>query len=134
MAHDSHPDNDEDHHPSARDPRARFTEAAVRHGLIRPGDKLDQNLATDIIGMCADIGDHYGDDEAGGNAGEHIRAELYGSTNDVPGYYLPGGRNLAANAPAAFIPSASCSIVTSSSELPSVTVPAAIDTIPSGMP
>ena len=32
-----------------------------------------------------------------------------------PNDYFPGGRNLAANAPAAFIPSANCSIVTNSS-------------------
>ncbi|RYE72314.1 MAG: hypothetical protein EOO81_03690 [Oxalobacteraceae bacterium] len=65
--------------PPPRDPRAMFTALAVKHGLIRDGDKLDQNMvdfATDIVGACADIGDEYGDDEAGGNAGEHIRARL----------------------------------------------------------
>lgn len=39
------------------------------------GDKLDQNLF-DFAAACATIGDGYGDGEAGGNAGEHIRAEL----------------------------------------------------------
>lgn len=64
--------------PCPRDPRAVFTRLAVKHGLIRDGDKLDQNLvdfATDIVGACADIGDQYGDDDA--NAGAHIRAELW---------------------------------------------------------
>ena len=64
--------------PAARDPRALFTQLAVKHGLIREGDKLEQNLinfATDIVGACADIADGYGDDDA--NAGAHIRAELW---------------------------------------------------------
>lgn len=66
--------------PPPRDPVALFTSLAVKHGLIRDGDKLDQNMidfATDIVGACADIGDQYGDSEVGGNAGEHIRAELW---------------------------------------------------------
>lgn len=64
--------------PPPRDPRAVFTKLAIKHGLIRHGDKLDQNMvdfATDIVGACADIGDRYGDDDA--NAGAHIRAELW---------------------------------------------------------
>jgi len=67
--------------PPPRDPVAVFTRLAVKHGLIRDGDKLDQNVvdfATSIVDVCASIGDAYGDSEAGGNAGEHIRAELYG--------------------------------------------------------
>lgn len=78
------PENEDDdpvgEAPPPRDPTAVFTRLAVKHGLIRNGDKLDQNMidfATDIVGACADIGDGYGDGEAGGNAGEHIRAELW---------------------------------------------------------
>ncbi|MEB0056208.1 hypothetical protein [Variovorax sp. LG9.2] len=44
---------------------------------MRPGDKLDGNmidLMADVVGLCATVGDAYGDGEAGGNAGEHIRA------------------------------------------------------------
>ena len=66
--------------PPPRDPTAVFTRLAVKHGLIRDGDKLDQNMidfATDIVGACADIRDAYGDSELDGNAGEHIRAELW---------------------------------------------------------
>ncbi len=51
----------------------------MQAGLVRPGDKLDQNLihfASALVDRCASIGDGYGDGEAGGNAGEHIRAEL----------------------------------------------------------
>jgi hypothetical protein len=54
----------------ARDPVARFTEAAVDVGLIRPGDKLDRNVV-------AIIGD--GHPAAGcpeDAVGTHIRAEL----------------------------------------------------------
>lgn len=62
------------------DARAAFTELAVEHGLIRPGDKLDQNVvdfAMSIVELCASIGDDYGDDSCGGNAGERIRAEFF---------------------------------------------------------
>lgn len=62
------------------DPLGRFAQWAVDAGLIRPGDPLDQNLidfAVKVVDACAAIGDGYGDGEAGGNAGEHIRAELY---------------------------------------------------------
>ncbi len=66
--------------PPSCDRIAVFTSLAVKNDLIRDGDKLDQNMidfATDIVGACADIGDAYGDSEMGGNAGEHIRAELW---------------------------------------------------------
>lgn len=58
-------------------PRAAYYAAAVKAGLIREGDPLDQNLvdyAHSIVELCASIGDAYTGD--GGNAGEHIRAEL----------------------------------------------------------
>lgn len=61
------------------DPLQTYTDVAVKHGLIRDGDKLDQNMvdfAAELVNLCARIGDGYGDGEAGGNAGEHIRAEL----------------------------------------------------------
>ncbi|KWT98050.1 MULTISPECIES: hypothetical protein [unclassified Variovorax] len=64
----------------ARGPVSRFTEFATQRGLIRPGDKLDQNVvdfATRVVDAAASLGDPFGDSEAGGNAGEHIRAELY---------------------------------------------------------
>ena len=83
MANDR-PENEDDdpvgEAPPPRDPIALFTRLAVQHGLLREGDKLDQNMidfATDIVGLCADIGDQYGDGEAGGNAGEQIRSELW---------------------------------------------------------
>jgi hypothetical protein len=59
-------------------PRAAFYAAAVSAGLIREGDPLDQNLvdyARSIVELCASIGDQYTVHD-GGNAGEHIRAEL----------------------------------------------------------
>ena len=62
------------------DPRALFTELAAKHGLIKPGDKLDMNIiefAIGVVDLCAGIADGYGDAESGGNAGEHIRAHFY---------------------------------------------------------
>jgi len=46
----------------AQDPVARFTEAAVDVGLIRPGDKLDRNvveLCLRVVEIAAIIGDGY---------------------------------------------------------------------------
>ena len=63
----------------AADPLQTYADVAVKHGLIRGGDELDQNMidfAAELVTLCARIGDGYGDGEAGGNAGEHIRAEL----------------------------------------------------------
>lgn len=47
---------------SMRDPRALFADAAVRAGLIRPGDPLDQiqiDFATEIVTLCARIVDRF---------------------------------------------------------------------------
>lgn len=63
----------------AADALQTYTDLAAKHGLIRAGDALDQNMvdfAAELVNRCARIGDSYGDGEAGGNAGEHIRAEL----------------------------------------------------------
>jgi hypothetical protein len=65
--------------PDTAEPIEVYTALAVRHGLIRPGDKLDDNmieLMADLVGLCANVGDGYGD-PSGGNAGEHIRAVLW---------------------------------------------------------
>ncbi|VTU36197.1 hypothetical protein [Variovorax sp. PBL-E5] len=56
--------DDEDADPvgAPRDPRAAFYAVAVRVGLIREGDPLDQNLvdfASGIVELCASIGDGY---------------------------------------------------------------------------
>ena len=62
----------------AADPLQAYTDLAVKHGLVRAGDKLDENMvdfAAELVTLGARIGDGYGDSEAGGNAGEHIRAE-----------------------------------------------------------
>ncbi len=62
----------------AADPLQTYTDLAAKHGLSRAGDRLDQNMvdfAAELVSLCARIGDGYGDCEAGGNAGEHIRAE-----------------------------------------------------------
>ena len=62
------------------DPRAVFNALAAKHGLIKPGDKLDTNIiafAIGVVDLCAGIADGYGDAESGGNAGEHIRAQFY---------------------------------------------------------
>lgn len=65
--------------PAAADPLAVFAQLAAAHGLIKPGDPLDRNLIDlcfDVVEACARVGDRYGDPEAGGNAGEDIRAQL----------------------------------------------------------
>ena len=64
----------------ARGPVARFTEAAVDVGLIRPGDKLDRNmveLCLRVVEMAAIIGDgHLAAWCPEDTVGTHIRAEL----------------------------------------------------------
>jgi hypothetical protein len=62
-------------------PRACFVEAAVRAGLIRPGDPLDQvqvDFATEIVTLCARITDRYPDPESPEDTiGDRLRALLY---------------------------------------------------------
>ena len=60
----------------ARDPRKTFTELAIASGATGMTEELWQYTMV-VVGMCAAIGDAYGDGEAGGNAGEAIRAEFY---------------------------------------------------------
>jgi hypothetical protein len=70
-------ENDEPVGWQTLDPHVVFSEAAMKAGLIRRGDLVNQNLidfAHAVVEMCASIGDGYGDEEAGANAGEHIRA------------------------------------------------------------
>ncbi|MES2251528.1 MAG: hypothetical protein V4645_29960 [Pseudomonadota bacterium] len=62
-----------------RDPVNIFTALAAEKGLIKPGDKLDQRMldyAYGIVGLCAKVGDGYGD-PARATAGHHLRA-VYG--------------------------------------------------------
>ncbi|RYE40675.1 MAG: hypothetical protein EOP24_39915 [Hyphomicrobiales bacterium] len=63
------------------DPIRVFSRLAVQAGLIGPTGTITAQMlafATLIVERCASIADAYGDEQAGGNAGEHIRAELYG--------------------------------------------------------
>ena len=77
---DAAENEDADRVGGARDPVARFTDAAVDLGLIRAGDKLDRNvveLCLRVVEMAAIIGD--GHPAAGcpeDTVGTHIRAEL----------------------------------------------------------
>jgi hypothetical protein len=57
------PDSDPTGFPT-RDPRALFTDAAVRAGLIQPGDPLDPlqtDFAIEIVTLCARIVDRFSD-------------------------------------------------------------------------
>ena len=68
-------DEDDDPVGPAHDPGATFAALAVKHGLIRTGDKLDQNVRdafAELMHLCASVGDRYGDPDD--NAGDHIRA------------------------------------------------------------
>lgn len=55
-----------------------YREIAVKAGLVRPGDPLDQNVI-DAFGMLIEkaalVADEYETDH--GHAGDHIRAVLY---------------------------------------------------------
>lgn len=62
------------------DPLALFHGLAVQAGLIAPAGTITPQMlafASLIVDRCAAIADAYGDEYSGGNAGEHIRAELY---------------------------------------------------------
>lgn len=63
----------------AKDPRGVFTDLAIRSGAMTDAGELSEEMfhfATLIAEHCASIADGYGDGEDGGNAGEHIRAEM----------------------------------------------------------
>jgi hypothetical protein len=65
----------------AREIRALFAEAAVRAGLIRPGDPIDQmqvDFATEIVTLCARLVDRYPNPECTEDTiGDVIRGQLF---------------------------------------------------------
>jgi hypothetical protein len=67
--------------PAVHDPVAQFTALAVEHGLIRDGDRLDQNMidfATGVVSLCAAVADGYVNPSCPEDTvGDHIRAELF---------------------------------------------------------
>ena len=66
--------------PDTHEPLEVFTALAAEHGLIRPGDKLDQmviDFAYAVVERCASVGDAYIDERNDGTAGDHIRS-IYG--------------------------------------------------------
>lgn len=66
--------------PETHEPLEVFAQLAADCGLIRPGDKLDQNMvefAFAIVAKCAAVGDEYPDGRDEGTLGDHIRA-IYG--------------------------------------------------------
>lgn len=78
------PENEDDDPvgaPPVHDPVAQFTALAVAHGLIRPGDKLDQNMidyAAGAVALAAAIADQYvNPDCPEDTVGDHIRAVLF---------------------------------------------------------
>lgn len=62
------------------DPVAKFTALAVQFGVIRTGDKLDQNiidLCAGIVSLCAGVADEYVNPSCPEDTvGDHIRAVL----------------------------------------------------------
>ena len=63
------------------DPLTVFHQLAAQAGLIAANELLSAQMlgfAMLIFDRCAAIVDAYGDAESGGNAGERMRAELYG--------------------------------------------------------
>lgn len=66
---------DDDPVGPVNDPGATFTALAAKHGLIRPGDTLDQNVQdafAELVHLCANVSDKYGDPND--KAGDHVRA------------------------------------------------------------
>lgn len=63
--------------------RALFAEAAVRAGVIRPGDPIDQmqvDFATEIVTLCARLVDRYPNPECTEDTiGDVIRGQLFES-------------------------------------------------------
>lgn len=69
----------EDADPVGADAITVYTELAIKHGLIGPGQAMTTamvDFAAAIVSRCAKIGDGY-TDKAGGTAGEHIRSVLW---------------------------------------------------------
>jgi hypothetical protein len=64
-----------------RDPRALFIDAALRAGLIRSGDPLDQmqvDFATEIVTLCARIVDRFPNPEClQDTVGDVLRERLF---------------------------------------------------------
>lgn len=62
-------------------PVAKFTALAVQCGLIRPGDKLDQNvldLCAGVVSLCAGVADEYENPSCPEDTvGDHLRAVLF---------------------------------------------------------
>lgn len=80
MKFQSEPSALDEDEPDTFEPVEVFTQLAVDHGLIRPGDKLDQmvvDFAFALVERCAAVGDGYFDARNDTNAGENIRA-VYG--------------------------------------------------------
>ena len=65
----------------AREIRMLFAEAAVRAGVIRPGDPIDQmqvDFATEIVTLCAQLVDRYPNPECTEDTiGDVIRGQLF---------------------------------------------------------
>ncbi|MBB1599466.1 hypothetical protein [Variovorax sp. UMC13] len=63
------------------DPVANFTALAVQCGLIRSGDKLDQNvldLCAGVVSLCAGVADEYENPSCPEDTvGDHLRAVLF---------------------------------------------------------
>ncbi|RYE40679.1 MAG: hypothetical protein EOP24_39935 [Hyphomicrobiales bacterium] len=63
----------------AKDARGLFTDFAIRSGAMTDAQELSEEMfrfAAMVVEHCASIGDAYGNEESGGNAGAHIRAQL----------------------------------------------------------
>jgi hypothetical protein len=62
-------------------PRACFVAAAMRAGLIRPGDPIDEmqvDFAIEIVTLCARIADRYPNPECTKDTvGDVIRGQLF---------------------------------------------------------
>ncbi len=65
----------------AREIRTLFAEAAVRAGVIRPGDPIDQmqvDFAHEIVTLCARVADRYPNPECTEDTiGDVIRGQLF---------------------------------------------------------
>lgn len=69
----------EDADPVGADAITVYTELAIKHGLVGPGQTMTTamvDFAAAIVSRCAKIGDGY-TDKTGHTAGEHIRSTLW---------------------------------------------------------